>query len=329
MTARGIDRRDVFVDDRDRRHFLDLLKAITERFRVKIHAYVLMNNHYHLVLETPEANLSRAMQWLNVSYAAWFNRRTNRAGPLFQGRFKSILVEDASWALSLSVYVHLNPVMRKAFGLDKRGKRIEMLGVRPPSPKELGERLRALRTYPWSSYRGYAGYSTAPAWLTTRAILSTCGAGDSKRTERYRVEVQNRLRMGGDESQAEKVRDTFAVGQESFRAEIRRLIKAGRETVRTDDLRKRHDWATLLKMVENTVGENSDVFIGKRGHPGRAMLLWAAHRYGGLTLQEAGAKAGGMDYTAVSMAIRRLEDKAAHHAGTNKWLMQLKRLCEM
>ena len=75
VTARGIERRDIFVDTRSREHFLELLEETTLRFRLKVHAYVLMSNHYHLVVQTPEANLSRAIQWLNVSYVAWFNRR--------------------------------------------------------------------------------------------------------------------------------------------------------------------------------------------------------------------------------------------------------------
>ena len=98
VTARGLERRDLFNDQRDRLHFLELLAEMTQLFRVQVHAYVLMSNHYHLVVQTPEANLSRAIQWLNVSYAAWFNRRNGRVGPLFQGRFKGLLVEDALWA---------------------------------------------------------------------------------------------------------------------------------------------------------------------------------------------------------------------------------------
>ena len=110
VTSRGQERRPIFLDDRDREHFLELLEVMVSRFRVRVHAYVLMDNHYHLLLETPEANLSRAIQWLNVSYAAWFNCRHRRSGHLTQGRFKAILVEQTAWALELSVYVHLNPV---------------------------------------------------------------------------------------------------------------------------------------------------------------------------------------------------------------------------
>ena len=94
MTARGNDRRDIFLCDQDRAHFLDLLAELPARFGTVLHAYALMKNHYHMVLDTPEPNLSRAGQWLNVSYGVWFSRRHARSGHLFQGRFKSHLIED-------------------------------------------------------------------------------------------------------------------------------------------------------------------------------------------------------------------------------------------
>ena len=94
MTARGNERRAIWRDESDRTHFLELLGELTERFGLRVHAYVLMDNHFHLLPETPEANLSRAMQWLNVSYSVWFNRRHDRVGHLFQGRSKAVVVED-------------------------------------------------------------------------------------------------------------------------------------------------------------------------------------------------------------------------------------------
>jgi putative transposase len=110
LTARGNERKRIFRDDSDRFHFLELLSEMTQRFGTKPHAYVLMDNHFHLLLETPEVNLSRAMQWLLVGYSIWFNRRHARAGHLFQGRFKGIIVEDDAGWQKVARYVHLNPV---------------------------------------------------------------------------------------------------------------------------------------------------------------------------------------------------------------------------
>src|SRR5687768_10537462 len=107
VISRGIDRRSIFIDARDRYHFLDLLPRMRERFGVNLYAYVLMANHYHLLLQTTDPNLSQALQWLNVSYSVWFNRRHRRVGPLFQGRFKAMVVQPETWALPLSRYIHL------------------------------------------------------------------------------------------------------------------------------------------------------------------------------------------------------------------------------
>ena len=98
VTARGNERRAVFRDDQDRRRFLELLEEWVERFGLRLHAYVLMDNHYHLLVQTPQANLSQAMQWLQVSYTVGFNRRHRRVGHLFQGRFRAVLVDEAAVA---------------------------------------------------------------------------------------------------------------------------------------------------------------------------------------------------------------------------------------
>src|SRR5580698_82345 len=110
VTARGNERRAIFRAEADYAHLVLIIEEAVGRFGLRLHGYVLMQNHYHLILETPEANLSRAMQWLNVSYSTWFNRRHRRSGHLFQGRFKAILVDPQEWGLILSRYVHLNPL---------------------------------------------------------------------------------------------------------------------------------------------------------------------------------------------------------------------------
>src|SRR6266498_2435192 len=120
ITTRGNERRAIFRSDRDREHFLEVLAEMTRRFGVRLHAYVLMDNHYHLLLQLTEPNLSRAVQWLNVSYSIWFNRRHRRSGHLFQGRFKSVVLDPIQWGLELSRYVHLNPVRVGRMGLGMR-----------------------------------------------------------------------------------------------------------------------------------------------------------------------------------------------------------------
>src|SRR4051812_37326204 len=146
ITARGNERRNIFIDNRDRSHFLELLDEFVPRFHVNLHAYVLMHNHYHLLLELSRPNLSRAVQWLNVSYSAWFNRRHDRCGHFFQGRFKSILVEPSAWGLSLSAYLHLNPVRVARLRLGKADRQqSRSAGASAPEPALIERRLATLR----------------------------------------------------------------------------------------------------------------------------------------------------------------------------------------
>src|SRR5687767_2263283 len=159
LTARGNEQRAVFRDQRDREHFVGLLGDWVDRFEVRLHAYVVMDNHYHLLAQTTTANLSRAMQWLNVSYIVWFNRRHQRVGHLFQGRFKSIVVDPQRWALGLSRYIHLHPVRVGRFKWDKSAQRRRREGFNEkPSSEMVQARLEELRRFRWSSYRAYAGY---------------------------------------------------------------------------------------------------------------------------------------------------------------------------
>lgn len=109
VTARGNERRAIFRSDADRALFLETLGECIAQFGLILHTYCLMRNHYHLVVETPRANLSRALGWLQTTYTIRFNRRHRRSGHLFQGRFKAHLVEADSYAMELLRYIHLNP----------------------------------------------------------------------------------------------------------------------------------------------------------------------------------------------------------------------------
>jgi len=131
VTSRGNAQEDVFLKDSDRTRFLEILGDVVARYGWICHAYCLMNNHYHLLIETPRANLSRGMQFLNGVYTQWFDRQHERVGHLFQGRFKAILVEKESHLLELTRYIVLNPVRAKM--------------------------VRGVRDRPWSSYRGTSG----------------------------------------------------------------------------------------------------------------------------------------------------------------------------
>lgn len=146
ITSRGVERRNIFVDDHDRRVFLRNLAAVIRDLRWRLHAYVLMSNHYHLLVETMEPTLSRGMHKLGGTYAEFFNKRHDRVGHLFQGRFKAHLIDSETYLLRVAKYVVLNPV-------------------------RAGIVARAAE-WGWSSHRATAGLASAPPWLTTTEILA-------------------------------------------------------------------------------------------------------------------------------------------------------------
>ena len=192
VSARGNERKAVYRGDSDRLHFLALLSEATERFVLRVHAYVLMDNHFHLMVETPEPNLSRAMQWLNVSYSIWFNRRHNRVGHLFQGRFKSVVIEDDAGWQEVARYLHLNPVRLAGLGLNKQQQAASRrTGIAAPPAQLVSERLARLREFRWSSYRSYAGYERGVGWLWRQPLDRLCG-GKTESERRAALRQYNR-----------------------------------------------------------------------------------------------------------------------------------------
>lgn len=149
VTARGDRRGWIYLDEADHRQFIETLARAVQQFNWVLSAYCLMGNHYHLLVETPDANLARGMQWLNGVYTQRFNRRHGRVGHVLQGRYKAILVQRESYLLELARYIVLNPVRA---GL-----------VDDPSEWE------------WSSYPATAGISKPPLWLMTARVLDEFG----------------------------------------------------------------------------------------------------------------------------------------------------------
>jgi len=162
LLSRGNQRSDIFMSDKDRSGFLDAAGEMSERFDIDIFAYVLMDNH-HLLARTRQANLKRAMQWFGITYTQRFNQRHFRSGHLFQGRYKSIIIQNDAYLLQLSYYIHRNPLRA---------------GI-----------VRRLAGYRWSSYNVYAYCRTAPKWLATDLILDQF-AGEQDRHRSYREKVQ-------------------------------------------------------------------------------------------------------------------------------------------
>ena len=171
VTSRGDRREDIYADDTDRLAWLEVLTQCCERFNWAIHAWCQMSNHYHIVVETPEANLSAGMRQLNGVYTQKVNRRHHRVGHVFQGRFKGILVERDSYLLELARYVVLNPVRA---------------GI-----------VKQVRQWKWSSYLAMVGKAPRPEWLHTDWLLGQFGTSRARQIARYIEFVQEGIREPG------------------------------------------------------------------------------------------------------------------------------------
>ena len=317
VTARGNERKLIFRDDPDRFHFLELLGGLGQRFGARVHAYVLMDNHFHLLLETPEANLSRAMQWLGVSYSMWFNRRHDRVGHLFQGRFKAVVVEDDAGWQEVARYIHLNPVRVEGLGLGKPQRAAGRAGlVSKPKPEVLAERLRLLREYRWSSYRGYAGYGAALAWVNGEPLDRLCGGrAEAERRAALRDYTEQPVRQGLVERPWDRLVAGLVLGSEEFARHLRQQVRGNpREQAQMKCLRRPVAWSEIVAALERAKGESWMEFSRRHGDWGRDAALWLGRRQGRLGLAQLGTLAGGMDYAAVGQAVNRFGKKLESNA---------------
>ena len=164
VTSRGDRREAIYDDDEDRLSWLEILSKVCDRYNWRIHAYCLMDNHYHLIVETPDGNLSKGMRQLNGVYTQYYNRQHNRAGHVFQGRYKAILVDKEAYLLELCRYVVLNPV------------RAHM--------------IKNMDDWVWSSYLSMTGDNAPPDWLEVDWILSQFSVQRNRAEEKYIIFVR-------------------------------------------------------------------------------------------------------------------------------------------
>ena len=268
ITSRGNARRSIFKDDKDRRMFLNILGEVNDRYHWFCHAYCLMNNHYHLVIETPDGNLSRGMRQLNGVYTMRFNRRHRSVGHVFQGRYRAIVVQKESHLLEVCRYVVLNPVRAK--------------GVEVP------ERWR------WSSHRAMAGMERAHPCLTVEWVLGQFGTKKKAAEKRYRVFVMDGR---GGRRIWDDVRGQSILGDEGF---VNRFVDYARGYEEVKEIPKVQRYLNRPSLIE--------IFKTARGEKRRRNngITEAVRRFG--YSQREVADYLRLHYSTVSRLIRREED---------------------
>jgi REP element-mobilizing transposase RayT len=281
VLSRGNEGGAIFLTRGDYQKFLDLVAAMVSRFKVEVHAYVLMKNHYHVLIRTQQANLSRAIQWLGVSYAGWFNREHKRSGHLFQGRFKSFLIENDLYLTALCYYIHGNP-------------------LRAGIVKDLWE-------YEWSSYHGYADKRYQVSWLNTEVVLGMSGGRRRKFISEQGAYLKQNIEL------LEDLRHGLYLGSEDFAEECKERLRGEdkREKPQVRSLLKSRDINSCALEILGQIGvdEPERVLKTRRGfrNPKRDITIYVMSQFGTYTNKEIG-KLFGVGYTTITEAVKRGEE---------------------
>ncbi|MFH1037862.1 MAG: transposase [PVC group bacterium] len=282
VTARGNGAQPIFLADADRRRLITILQNAILKFRIRIHGYIFMTNHYHLLLETPLGNLSRSMHFINVAYTNYFNIRHKRIGHVLQGRYKGILIEKEQYLLVVSRYIHLNPV------------RAGMV-----SKPQL---------FPWSSYRDFLTHRDT--WISRDDILNTFSRDRNVAIVLYKNFVE------GDNSvnnPFEGIKAGTILGSEEFVEEALAGLdgkKISSEIPSYRQLLKVPTLDDIIEAVADYFGIDRETILQRtRNNIPKKVALYLGYTYSDCNLHELGQVLGGITYTACGKAIKRFEEE--------------------
>lgn len=291
ITNRGNERKAIYKDDVDRREFLRILSHSINTYGVIIHAFVLMNNHWHILAQTPLGNLSEFMRHFNITYTSHYNRRHNRTGHLYQGRYKSFLVEEDAYLSQVSRYIHLNPVQ-----------------VSEMKKMSFAKRLHSLWNYSWSSLPGYISKTVKLDFIEYNFVLAEYGGDNRSGRSRYKKQLQDDLHSGL--TIKEKIVGQSILGNEDFIEWVSNTYLERKNDRERPSIRKIHRYLSqdqVLKAVEEETGIKN--VIDSSGTT-RQIVMSVLYKYAGLNNREIGALLG-VDYSTVSQGRKRLLEKAA------------------
>ncbi|MDD2734159.1 MAG: transposase [Desulfuromonadaceae bacterium] len=280
VTSRGNERGKIFFTKADYRKFKEYLRDAQIKYGFILHGYVLMTNHYHLLIETPEKNLSKIMHYLNSSYTTYINIKRKRSGHLFQGRYKAILVDRDSYLLGLSRYLHLNPV---------RANMVER-------PEE----------YSHSSYAAYTGESDG--LVRTVDLLSMLSKDSKTAKQKYKIFVESALGEK-QESPMNKVYGGMILGSVPFIKEaLNRLedeLLQRTETAHKKALRSPCETDDILLIVATHYGVTPEVAVSGQRNDIRKVVIYLLKKLSVASNQEIGAAIGGISGFAVAKTYQR------------------------
>lgn len=282
VSARGNEKKAIFRDNVDYEKFLEILGGLPQRFNVIIHGYVLMRNHYHLLIETLRPNLSRTMHYLNAVYTGHFNQRHKRVGHLLQGRYKAFLIEKDRYLLSVSRYIHLNPVRA---GVVLR-------------PEE----------YKWSSYRDYVGRETGRTWLAREWVLGQFSDNLPEAKKLYRKFVKEGLEV--PENPFQMLKAGLILGNEAFAKDIKEMIsvRRHRDIPETKLLAKSIPCEEVIAAVVERFRINNRQITeaGMRNNLARKICLYLLRALTDMSNEDIGKKFD-ISYSAVSQSVSRIK----------------------
>lgn len=309
--VRGNAKQDVFLDGRDRERFLERLAKSVESYEVRLYLYCLMRNHYHLLVETPKANISRFMQSVETGHTVYFNLKHDRSGHLTQGRFGAKLVEGDRYLLALARYLHLNPV------------RTKRLKNRP-----VDERRRALHRYRWSSYRSYAGLCREADFVDYGPMQHLVGGRNlTSKRKQFKAFVEAGLKMTEEELKRGWSESPRAIGSTEFLHSVDKLYQAEVEgSSEPTDIAFRK---ALLHLETGEILEAvcreldctlEDLSARRRGSSVKAVAARMLWRFAGMTKRQVACQLGLGSGAAVTWQMKKLEDELSGRGKDSKRL---------
>jgi len=318
VTVRGNARQNIFRDDGDRRLLYSCFEECVPRYAVRVYLFCLMQNHLHLVVETPKANLGRFMQSVLTAYAVSYNLRHRCHGHLTQGRYGARLVSGDRYLLKLSRYVHLNPVK-----------------VKNMQSSPLPDRIAYLRQYPWSSYRGYTGQARRLEWVEYEPVLRLLGGRGEDKAELYKEFVEAGVAEDDEEFIKALSLSPRSIGDEEFRAEVEglhgQMLKKRR---RPQDVAFRHVNTgkmapdKVMRAVASVSGLTEEGLLRRhRGWEWKGIAARLLVMECGLTQRDCAQKLGLRSGSAVSYQMRKAGDALAVNKQLARAMARIMALC--